>query len=96
MFISRKKNRSGSTSVVVISKASGKLKYLKTIGISSDEQEIEKFVIEVREFIHTYEVKRIVMYLFLIQLRWDFPVVNCYRNNEAKVAFKCRLTSTQH
>ena len=55
MFISRKKNRSGSTSVVVISKASGKLKYLKTIGISSDEQEIEKFVIEAREFIHTYE-----------------------------------------
>jgi len=34
MFISRKKNRSGSTSVVVISKVSGKLKYLKTIGIS--------------------------------------------------------------
>ena len=55
MFIARKKNRSGSTSVVVISKAAGKVKYLKTIGISSDELEIEKFVVEAQEFIHSYE-----------------------------------------
>jgi hypothetical protein len=54
MCISHKKNRSGSTSVIVISKASGKLKYQKTIEISADEQEIERFVIEAREFIHTY------------------------------------------
>jgi hypothetical protein len=55
MFISSNKNRSENTSVVVISKANSKLKYLKTIGISPDEQEIEKFVFEAREFIHTYE-----------------------------------------
>lgn len=55
MFIARKKNRSGSTSVVVISKAAGKVKYLKTIGISSDEQEIEKFVAEAQGFIHSYD-----------------------------------------
>jgi len=55
MFTAPNKNRSGSTSVDVIRKVSGKLKYLKTIGISSDEQEIEKFIIEAREFIHTYE-----------------------------------------
>ena len=55
MFIAPNKNRSGSTSVDVIRKVSGKLKYLKTIGISFYEQEIEKFVIEAREFIHTYE-----------------------------------------
>jgi len=53
MFIAPNKNRSGSTSVDVIRKVSGKLKHLKTFGISFDEQEIEKFVIEAREFIHT-------------------------------------------
>jgi hypothetical protein len=55
MFIAPNKNRSGSTSVDVMRKVSGKLKYLKTIGIGFDEQEIEKFVIEAQEYIHTYE-----------------------------------------
>lgn len=41
--------------LLLLSKARGKLKYLKTIGINADEQEIETFVIEAREFIHTYE-----------------------------------------
>jgi transposase len=41
MFIRKKPNRSGSTSVVVIEKKAGKVCYLKTIGVSSDDEEIE-------------------------------------------------------
>ena len=44
MFLRKLKNRSGSTSVQVISKASGKYKVVKTIGTSSSEQEIIKLI----------------------------------------------------
>ena len=40
MFIQKKKNRSGSTSVVVIDKSSGRFCELKTIGVSVDEKVI--------------------------------------------------------
>ena len=40
MYVRKKPNRSGSTSVVVVDKSKGKTRYLKTIGISSDEKEI--------------------------------------------------------
>lgn len=42
MFVRKKPNRSGSTSVVVIEKHKGKVCYLKTIGISSDANEIDE------------------------------------------------------
>ena len=41
MYVRKKPNRSGSTSIVVIKKNKGKDCYLKTIGVSSDAQEIE-------------------------------------------------------
>ena len=40
MYVRKKSNRSGSTSVVIVDKSSGKIRYLKTIGVSSDEQQI--------------------------------------------------------
>lgn len=42
MFLRKKKNASGSTSVQVISKARGKYKVSKSIGSGTNEQEIEK------------------------------------------------------
>lgn len=44
MFVRNKKNKSGVVSVQVIDKSSGKYKMLKTIGSSSDEDEIAKLV----------------------------------------------------
>jgi transposase len=44
MFLRKKKNSSGSISVQIISKSSGKYKVVKTIGSSSNEQEIQKLV----------------------------------------------------
>jgi len=43
MFIRKKKNRSGSTSVVVVDKSGGKFRELRTIGVSSDAVSISKF-----------------------------------------------------
>jgi transposase len=42
MFLRKKKNKSGSISVQVISKAGGRYKVIKTIGSGRTEQEIEK------------------------------------------------------
>lgn len=43
MFIRKKNNRSGSTSVVVVEKRNGKYQEIKTIGVSKDVFEIESF-----------------------------------------------------
>ena len=44
----------------------------------------------------TLTIEQIVMYLFYLQFRWDFPAVNCYRSNVARVVSKGRLASTEH
>jgi len=42
----QKKNRSGTTSVVIVDKSYGKIRYLETIGVSSDEQSISELYIQ--------------------------------------------------
>jgi len=54
MFIRKKHNKSGSISVQLISKSSGKYKVVKTIGSSKSEQEIEKLY-----FLGKQELERI-------------------------------------
>ena len=54
MFLRKLKNRSGSVSVQIISKSTGKYKVLKTIGSSSDEQEVQKLV-----YLANQEIERI-------------------------------------
>jgi transposase len=49
MFLRKKKNKSGSTSVQIISKERGKYKVVKTIGSSNNEQEIQKLVFLARQ-----------------------------------------------
>ena len=39
MFVRRKKNRSGSISIVVVDNHGGKFKELHTVGIAADESE---------------------------------------------------------
>jgi len=78
MFIRKKKNRSGSTSVVVISKSKGVFKELQTIGVSKDDLEIEAMCKQAHKWISSYlgnrdifeiyekeqEEKQVVNYLF--------------------------------
>jgi hypothetical protein len=54
MFLRKLKNRSGSVSVQIISKSTGKYKVLKTIGSSSDDQEVQKLV-----YLAKQEIERI-------------------------------------
>ena len=51
MFIRRKKNRSGSISIVIIDKGRGKFRELKTTGTSSDASELEKLYVEGKRWI---------------------------------------------
>lgn len=55
MFIRRKKNSSGSISVQIIDKSSGKYKVVKTIGSSEDEKQIEQFLIKAQEELEAIE-----------------------------------------
>ena len=41
MYVRKKHNRSGSTSVVVVNKASGKYKEIKSFGSATSEEEID-------------------------------------------------------
>ena len=43
----QEKNRSGTTSVVVAEKRKGVYRELKTIGVSADKYEIEKFILNI-------------------------------------------------
>lgn len=54
MFIRQKKNKSGSISVQVIDKSSGRYKVLKTIGSSALPLEVSKLIEEGNKFIKNY------------------------------------------
>ncbi len=54
MFLRKKKNKSGSISIQIISKERGKYKVVKTIGSSDNEQQIQKLV-----FLAKQEIERL-------------------------------------
>ena len=54
MFVRKKKNKSGSTTIVIIDKSSHTFKPVRTIGTSSDSEQIERLLREGQEWINTY------------------------------------------
>jgi hypothetical protein len=54
MFVRKKKNRSGTISVVVIDKSNGRFRELKTIGVSSDDQKISELYQEGKKWISAH------------------------------------------
>ena len=54
MFIRKRKNRSGTTSIVVIDKSGGRFRELKTIGVSSDKKEIERLYLDGKKWISAH------------------------------------------
>lgn len=54
MFVRKKKNRSGTTSIVVVDKHGGKFKELHTVGIASTAEEIEKLCIKGKSWINLH------------------------------------------
>lgn len=53
MFVRKKKNKSGTTSIVVVDKSSGRYREVKNIGVSSNEQEIASFIKEGEKWIQS-------------------------------------------
>jgi transposase len=51
MFIRKKKNRSGTTSVIVVDKSNGRFREITTIGVSSDEKTISELCVEGKKWI---------------------------------------------
>lgn len=58
MFVKKKKNRSGTVSVVVAEKISGRYSELTTVGVSSDESVIEQLVNKGKEWIDRENARR--------------------------------------
>ncbi|MEG2243491.1 MAG: transposase, partial [Muribaculaceae bacterium] len=54
MYVRKKKNRSGTTSVVVVSKSSGRYKEIKTFGASSLPEEVNSLCDQAFNWIKTY------------------------------------------
>lgn len=61
MFVRKKKNRSGSTSIAVVNKMAKRVIYIKTIGISSDELEIEQLFHKGQEYVYNLGDKEIYL-----------------------------------
>ncbi|MFA7138032.1 MAG: IS1634 family transposase [Bacteroidales bacterium] len=55
MFIRKKKNRSGTTSIVVVEKRKGIFREIKTVGVSRDEAEIEPLYQQGKQWISDYK-----------------------------------------
>ena len=51
MFIRKKKNRSGTTSIVVVDKSNGVFREIKTIGVSKDNSELESLYLQGKKWI---------------------------------------------
>jgi transposase len=58
MYVRKKRNRSGSISVVIVDKSIGKCRYLKTVGISSDEKEIAELYQQGKKWIAMHSAGR--------------------------------------
>src|SRR3989339_1202173 len=54
MFIRKKKNRSGTTSIIVVDKSNGVFREITTIGVSKDSSDIESLYHQGKKWIATH------------------------------------------
>jgi len=80
MYVRKKKNRSGTTSVVIVDKSSGKIRYLATIGISSDEQAISELYVQGKKWIAARTCGQ-DMFLLDDRQREEKQVTDCLLSN---------------
>jgi hypothetical protein len=80
MFVRKKKNRSGTTSVVVVDKSVGCFRELSTIGVSADEKEIETLCQKGKQWISAHCCKR-DMFAIAEQQREEKQVTEYLLNN---------------
>lgn len=81
MFIRKKKNKSGSISIQIIDKSSGKYELIKTIGCADNEKQEKELLQMAYELLHLYTNQRIIDFsfseddLFLKQLQQGFKKI---------------------
>ena len=80
MYIRKKHNRSGSTSIVVVDKSRGRYRELKTIGVSSDPKKIEDLYHAGKKWIAAYFGNR-DMFALMEQQREEKQVTEYLLNN---------------
>ena len=62
MFVRKKKNRSGSTSVVVVDKSTGIFTELKVIGVGTTDEEIRHLVVQGKDWIAHYSGQQTISF----------------------------------
>lgn len=77
MFIRHKPNRSGSTSIQIVDKSSGKYKVVKTIGSSSDIFEIELLCQKAQKEILALKQQKELPFNQLQELQFADSFINC-------------------
>lgn len=80
MFVRKKNNKSGSVSIQIIDKSNGKYKVLKTVGSSSNEDEIEKLYEEAYKTIPALEKQKTFNFL-------TFKLLQSYNREQIKNVF---------
>ena len=60
MFVRRKLNASGTSSVQVVMKERGRYVVVRSFGASADEQELSRLEVAARDFIRTYGGQRVI------------------------------------
>lgn len=88
MFIRRKKNSSGSVSVQVIDKSSGKYSVVKTLGSSTDESELNILELKGKEYI--------VSFLKQERLSFSYPEDDDYIQSICKAMETMQLAGPEH
>lgn len=88
MFVRKKVNRSGTTSVVIVSKSGSSHSYIKTIGISNNPEEIARLVEEGKLWIYNNECQN--------QLELDFERECEKRKQERLNIVKDVISNVEH
>jgi transposase len=86
MFVRKKKNRSGSTSVVIVDKSKGLFKEVKTIGISSDEKIISELYRQGKKWIATNTCERDMFVIYERQCQ-EKQTIDYLLNNVENILF---------
>ncbi len=68
MFIRKKKNRSGTTSIIVVNKIKGNFKEITTIGVSKDSSEIENLYLQGKKWIADHSGDRDIFEIYQKEL----------------------------
>ena len=77
MFVRKKNNKSGSVSIQIIQKLHGKYQVIKTLGSSSDKQEIEQLYKQAQE-----AIPRLFNQITLFDNPIDIPRANELNNDD--------------